>query len=356
MDNTAFRDDAENGIQRLPLQELEENKLSEVDEVGDAGGARQRRVVPAEEAAETSPKEEEEEDYSLFSYFPQYPRYKARMAVLKQNEQLTLWVKGGLCLLLALLYGVYVISVVSIVSDIEIEDYWCNGDGLLLIITGVVAIFMLYFLVIKKFYGRQINNTVLKPLGKFISEYWSNRWVRLIVYLIPTVALLVFIIIDTAGDTSRLTSLFGTCCLIFAGFVFSHAPRKIIWRHVIWGLALQFIMGLMVLRWSVGRAVFQCAGDKVSAFLAYTDEGSKFVFGPLVDPMGIFGFQVLPVVLFFSFCIQILYYYGIMQWVVIKMGWLLQVTVGTTACESINAAANIFLGQRLPFSSNPTYQ
>lgn len=55
--------------------------------------------------------------------------------------------------------------------------------------------------------------------------------------------------------------------------------------------------------------------------------------------------QVLSVILFFSFCIQILYYWGVMQWVVIKLGWVLQVTVGTTACESVNAAANIFLGQ-----------
>lgn len=50
-------------------------------------------------------------------------------------------------------------------------------------------------------------------------------------------------------------------------------------------------------------------------------------------------------ILFFSFFIQILYYYGTMQWVVLKLGWLLQVTIGTTACESVNAAANIFLGQ-----------
>ena len=57
--------------------------------------------------------------------------------------------------------------------------------------------------------------------------------------------------------------------------------------------------------------------------------------------------QVLPVVLYFSFCVSILYYYGIMQWVVVKLGWLLQVTVGTTAAESVNAAANIFLGQVL---------
>ena len=47
----------------------------------------------------------------------------------------------------------------------------------------------------------------------------------------------------------------------------------------------------------------------------------------------------------FSFMVSILYYYGIMQWFIQKIGWLLQVTVGTTAVESVNCAANIFLGQ-----------
>ncbi|KAG0723856.1 Sodium/nucleoside cotransporter 2 [Chionoecetes opilio] len=109
-------------------------------------------------------------------------------------------------------------------------------------------------------------------------------------------------------------------------------------------MALQFILGLVILRWPLGRAVFQCAGDKVSAFLAFTDAGSAFVFGKLVSEDHIFAFQVLSVILFFSFCIQILYYLGVMQWVVLRVGWFLQVTIGTTACESVNAAANIFLG------------
>ena len=59
--------------------------------------------------------------------------------------------------------------------------------------------------------------------------------------------------------------------------------------------------------------------------------------------------QILSVTFFFSFTVNILYYYGIMQWVVKKIGWLLQVTVGTTAAESTNAAANIFLGQVTQF-------
>ncbi|MCL4146140.1 UNVERIFIED_CONTAM: hypothetical protein GTU68_054032 [Idotea baltica] len=104
-------------------------------------------------------------------------------------------------------------------------------------------------------------------------------------------------------------------------------------------------MGLIILRWSVGRSVFDCLGSKVSTFLKLTDRGSSFVYGKLVSELHIFVFEVLSVILFFSFCIQILYYYGIMQWIVIKLGWLLQISIGTTACESVNAAANIFLGQ-----------
>jgi pyrimidine nucleoside transport protein len=58
-----------------------------------------------------------------------------------------------------------------------------------------------------------------------------------------------------------------------------------------------------------------------------------------------FNWQILSVIYFFSFCVSMLYYYGAMQWMVQKIGWFLQVTVGTTAAESMNAAANIFLGQ-----------
>ncbi|MPC39093.1 Solute carrier family 28 member 3 [Portunus trituberculatus] len=143
----------------------------------------------------------------------------------------------------------------------------------------------------------------------------------------------------------RLQSLLGVVVLLLFGFIFSVAPKKVRWRHVAWGMALQFILGLIILRWPFGRSVFECLAGKVATFLAFTDEGAGFVFGDLATVDRIFAFSVLPVILFFSFCVQILYYYGVMQWVVIKMGWFLQVTIGTTACESVNAAANIFLGQ-----------
>jgi len=143
-----------------------------------------------------------------------------------------------------------------------------------------------------------------------------------------------------------------------------------VWRHVVWGLGLQFVFGLLILRWEVGKAVFGCLGRKVSTFLDYTDAGSGFVFGYLVDQKPflpfllngtanavaeevntsgslkfVFMFKVLSIIYFFNFMVSILFYLGAMRWVVVKMGWLLQMSVGTTACESMNAAGNIFLGQ-----------
>lgn len=79
--------------------------------------------------------------------------------------------------------------------------------------------------------------------------------------------------------------------------------QQVRWRHVAWGMALQFVMGLMILRWPVGKAVFQCAGDKVSAFLAFTDKGSTFVFGKLVEVDKIFGFKVGCFIYFSDLCL-----------------------------------------------------
>lgn len=145
---------------------------------------------------------------------------------------------------------------------------------------------------------------------------------------------------------------------VYSGFI--------VWRHVLWGLGLQFILGIVILRWSVGKNVFDCIGRKVKIFLDYTDAGSGFVFGYLVTqqpfyPGGlnetakavteqindgkavgfVFMFKVLSIIYFFNFMVSILFHLGAMTWIVSKLGWLLQITIGTTACESMNAAGKI---------------
>ncbi|XP_077513148.1 solute carrier family 28 member 3-like [Amblyomma americanum] len=198
---------------------------------------------------------------------------------------------------------------------------------------------------------------------------WGSVWLLLLALLVH----------DSLNDSRRLISLGGIVAIILFGLLFSKYPSKVNWYQVMWGLLLQFILGIGVLRWSRGRSILECLAEKAKHFLDYTNRGSFFVFGHLasgwnltaalgdlarvvtptdaflegtnatssadIKPLfPVFTFQALPVIFFFSFFVNILYFYGIMQWLVKVVGKFLQLTIGTTVCESMTAAANIFLG------------
>lgn len=148
--------------------------------------------------------------------------------------------------------------------------------------------------------------------------------------------------------------------------------NQINWSPVFWGLLLQFGFGLFTLRWEVGRNIFGCLGNKTTDLLGYAVNGSAFVYGDLlVKKEGVFAFQVptyldeknktfhavvvffqaLSTIFFLSFMVNILYHFGIMQSIVGELGGLLHAVMGTTICESVNSAANIFLGM-VPTKSN----
>ncbi|KAL2740451.1 solute carrier family 28 member 3-like isoform X1 [Vespula squamosa] len=116
------------------------------------------------------------------------------------------------------------------------------------------------------------------------------------------------------------------------------------WRPVLCGMIMQFLFGLFTIRWSVGREIFDCISNKITIFLDYAKEGDEFIFSEELVQKGIFAFSVIPVIFFFSCFIQILYYIGVMQWVVMKFGWGLQCIMGTTICESLNCVSNTFIG------------
>lgn len=114
---------------------------------------------------------------------------------------------------------------------------------------------------------------------------------------------------------------------------------------MICGAIFQFLLGVLSIRWSVGRAIFECFGSKVAKFLDFSKEGASFVFGDfLVYEKGVFAFAALPTIFFFGLIISVLYYLGTIQWILMRLGWILQSVLGTTVCESVNAAGNIFLG------------
>jgi CNT family concentrative nucleoside transporter len=133
------------------------------------------------------------------------------------------------------------------------------------------------------------------------------------------------------------------------GYLFSTNRREIRLKTVGWGLGLQIVFAIFVLRIDIGRRMFQVAGDAANRVLSYAYVGSEFVFGDLGKQSShvgfIFAFQVLPVVIFITALFAILYYYGIMQFIIRIAAWAMTRIMGVSGAESLNVAASIFMGQ-----------
>lgn len=141
----------------------------------------------------------------------------------------------------------------------------------------------------------------------------------------------------------RVISAVGLAVLIGLSYAFSINRRAVRWRPILWGMGLEFIVALLILKTPGGLAVFKALGDVVSRFLAFSDVGAKFVFGEKYEDH-FFAFKVLPTIIFFSAFISVLYHYKILQRVVNGLAWVMMKTMGTSGAESLSCAGNIFLG------------
>jgi len=141
----------------------------------------------------------------------------------------------------------------------------------------------------------------------------------------------------------RAISVLGVLVFIGISYAFSVNRHAVRWRTVAWGLGLEFIFALLILKTPWGLNMFKSLGDVVSNFLAFSDVGAKFVFGENFKEH-FFAFQVLPTIIFFSAFINVLYHYGILQRVVSVMAWIMMKTMKTSGSESLSCAGNIFLG------------
>lgn len=259
------------------------------------------------------------------------------------------------------------------------RPYWCDSVAFLIIITALAWVAVLYSYMVKPLFGPSIETLISKPLSTVIDRFLSWRFSNIILYALVLVVIGIFLVIDTKDSPERLIGVAGFFVLVLIGWLFSVYPSRVRWRHIFWGHSLQFFFALIVLRWNVGKQIIQCLSSKVSTFLNYTYAGTAFVFGYLSDGTQIFMpenyrknenttevqefrqilsnmnsdgvvgtpfyFGALSIIYFVSFFVSMLFYWGTLQFIVQKLGWLLYVTVGTTAAESMNAAANIFLGQ-----------
>ncbi|WP_027349058.1 NupC/NupG family nucleoside CNT transporter [Halotalea alkalilenta] len=151
-----------------------------------------------------------------------------------------------------------------------------------------------------------------------------------------------------------LMGVIGIAVLIGIALLFSENRRAIRLRTVSIAFAIQALIGVVVLYTDWGGQLLQWISNGVQAVLGSADAGISFLFGGLVSPRMfevfgnggfVFAFRVLPIIVFFSSLIAVLYYLGVMRWVINVIGRGLQLALGTSRAESLNSAANIFVGQ-----------
>ncbi|MCA9520185.1 MAG: hypothetical protein KC609_04410 [Myxococcales bacterium] len=169
----------------------------------------------------------------------------------------------------------------------------------------------------------------------------------------PTVSRAIPIVVNTTrppsqGFGAKILSIFGMLALLLAAFAFNRRWSTINWRVVIWGIALQFLLALFILKVPWGVKLFDQIKGVVNATLDFTLKGSEFLFGRLVDPKSsgwIFAFQVLPTIIFVSSLFSVLFHLGVIQWIVKGLARVMTRLMGISGAEALATAANIFIGQ-----------
>ncbi|KAI4572836.1 hypothetical protein MJG53_012674 [Ovis ammon polii x Ovis aries] len=176
---------------------------------------------------------------------------------------------------------------------------------------------------------------------------------------IPT-AYTAFLLAACILNFQRALALFVLTCVVLV-FLAHSLLKRLLGPTLLRGLALAALLGLVL--WlaldtsqrpeqlvSFGGIcvfiglLFALSKHHRAIFLSYTESGSSFVFGEALVK-DVFAFQVLPIIVFFSCAMSVLYYVGLMQWVIMKISWLMQITMGTTATETLSVAGNIFVSQ-----------
>ncbi len=144
-------------------------------------------------------------------------------------------------------------------------------------------------------------------------------------------------------------SILGISVLLGMAFLLSDNRKAIRWRTVGGALAIQAALGAFVLYIPIGQEILSSVSNAVQQVINYGNEGINFLFGGLVSPDSsvgfVFAFKVLPMIIFFSAFISVLYYLGIMKLVVHGLGGAMRAVLGTSRAESLSATANIFIGQ-----------
>jgi CNT family concentrative nucleoside transporter len=158
---------------------------------------------------------------------------------------------------------------------------------------------------------------------------------------------------------ARVLAACGIVCFLGIPAALSHNLRAVNPRTLAWGIALQVLLALFI-RLDIngvrpGYQAFEAVGDVFRHLLRFTEDGSKFVFGQLADPevMGKvfpsgyvpFALGALPTIIFIASFFSVLYYFGVLQWVVRVLARVMMYLMRTSGAETLSVSANVFMGQ-----------
>ncbi|MGI2259867.1 NupC/NupG family nucleoside CNT transporter [Shewanella sp. GXUN23E] len=142
-----------------------------------------------------------------------------------------------------------------------------------------------------------------------------------------------------------LMGFVGVISLLAIAWLMSEKRSAINWRTIIGALVIQASFAALVLYIPAGQQALAVVSNGAAGLMSFADEGINFLFGPLAQNGFVFIIRVLPLIIFLSALISILYYLGIMQWVIRVLGGAMQKVLGISRSESIIATGNIFLSQ-----------
>jgi len=148
----------------------------------------------------------------------------------------------------------------------------------------------------------------------------------------------------------RFIGILGILVLLAIAVAMSNNRKSIPWRLVIWGLGLQLIFAIIILKTPIGQPFFGVVDTAIKKLLSFSDAGSDFLFksfsaGVVEAPLMNFAFRLLPTLIFFSSLITVLYHFGIIQFIVKWVARAMQMTMRTSGSETLSVSANIFVGQ-----------
>ena len=216
-------------------------------------------------------------------------------------------------------------------ENLKATGIWKLSENLLTLSYSLPKIEIRYFNI--RFEGNKLLLNEKEITYAFKKEVVSSK-------LLPTTGLSLH---------SVLRGFLGIFSLLMLAYILSRNRSAINWSLVIKGLGIQFLFAILILKVPIVYSIFAFLAKIFTKIIAFTNKGSEFLFGGLMnasDSFGyIFAFQVLPTVIFFSALTSLFYYWKILPKVVYIFAWLMKKTLKLSGPESVAAAGNIFLGQ-----------